>query len=313
MIVGEALFALQYVPGIETTAIFGRPQSVEKARELAGQYHIPSVFTDYGEMLEKADADFIYIGNINSVHYEFAREALLSGKNLIVEKPMCPTEAEVQALADLAHERGLYIFEALTFLHAPFFKELKEELLPEVGKVRMVQCNYSKYSSRYDRYLKGDVAPVFSPECAGGTLLDLNIYNLNFVIALFGEPESVNYTANLGFNGIDTSGCVVMKYPGFVAVCSAAKDSYSPCFDMVQGEEGWLKIDGSPDTLHRMELFSKGKSRTFGLVPGKHRMVDEFKAFARIYHEHDYAEMNRFLSHSILVARIAERALGCLH
>lgn len=309
MIVGEALQALRYVQEIEVTAIFSRPQSITKARQLANQYHIASIYTDYDKMLKHGDADFVYIANINSVHYEYGRKALLAGKHLIIEKPMCVTEAEAESLAALAHESHLYVFEALTFLHAPFFAQLKQELLPQIGRIRLIQCNYSKYSSRYDRYLKHDVAPVFSPECAGGTLLDLNIYNLNFVASLFGEPAYVRYFANKGYNGIDTSGTAILQYTDFIATCNAAKDSYSPCFDIIQGEKGWLRIDGSPDNLEKLEISVSGKSQVVSISPANHRMVDEFRAFEQIYRSNDYQQMNHFLSHSLLIARIAEKAL----
>ncbi len=309
MIVGEALQALQHIPEIETTAIFSRPKSIGKARQLASQYGIGNVYTDYDTMLKDTDADFVYIANINSVHYEYSRKALLAGKHLIIEKPMCTTEAEVKSLAALAHASHLFVFEALTFLHAPFFEKLKRELLPQVGRVRLIQCNYSKYSSRYDRYLRHDVAPVFDPECAGGTLLDLNIYNLNFVAGLFGAPSDVKYFANRGYNGIDISGAAILTYPGFIATCNAAKDSYSPCFDIIQGEKGWLRIDGSPDNLEKLELNANGESLTISLAPGNHRMEDEFRAFERMYRNGDYERMNHFLAHSILIAGIAEKAL----
>ena len=83
MIAGEALKALQYVPQIETVAIYARPQSQAKGEELARQYGIAKVFTDYDELLRE-DLDFVYIGNINSVHYEYGMKALAAGRNLIM-------------------------------------------------------------------------------------------------------------------------------------------------------------------------------------------------------------------------------------
>ena len=70
----------------------------------------------------------------------------------------------------------------------------------------MVQCNYSRISSRYRQYEQGIVLPAFDPACSGGCLYDINLYNLHFVTGLFGRPEEVDYYANLGFNGVDTSG-----------------------------------------------------------------------------------------------------------
>ena len=160
--------------------------------------------------------------------------------------------------------------------------------------------------------MRHDVAPVFDPACDGGTLLDLNIYNLNFVLALFGAPMTVHYTARLGFNGIDTSGTVVLSYPQMVASCTAAKDSFSPCFDMIQGEKGWLRINGSPDDLEKLELCVGDKMQEIRISPEGHRMVDEFKAFEQIYREKDYEKMLHFLRHSLLVADVAQQALDSI-
>ena len=69
---------------------------------------------------------------------------------------------------------------------------------------------------------------------------DLNVYNINIVIGLFGEPLTTAYYANRGHNGIDTSGTMVLSYPTLTATCTAAKDSSSPSFTIIQGEKGWI-------------------------------------------------------------------------
>ena len=102
-----ALPALQSVPEIEVTAIFARPHSKEKADALAVKYAIPQVYTDYDELLSSADVDFVYVGLTNSVHYEYAKKALMAGKHVIMEKPFASTVAEVEELRALALDRHL--------------------------------------------------------------------------------------------------------------------------------------------------------------------------------------------------------------
>jgi len=306
-IVPEALKAIQNVEGITATCIFARPQSMEKGKQLAETFHIGRIFTDYAQMLKEGDMDFVYIGNINSVHYDYSIKALETGKHLIIEKPMCTNSRDVENIHRLAIEKHAFVFEAVTFLHAPFFQKIGE-MLPRLGDIRLIQCNYSKYSTRYDHYLQHVVEPVFNPEYGGGTLMDLNIYNLNFVTALFGAPDGVHYAANKGFNGIDISGTVLLSYPSFIACCTAAKDSYSPCFIQIQGEKGWLRVNGSPDDFQSWEYAIGKEHETFSLLQEEHRMTDEFRHFLSIFSENDYQTMCHYLEVSGAVLREADEA-----
>jgi len=303
-----ALPALQSVNEIEVTAIFARPHSKKIAETLAARYSIPKVYTDYDELLAGADADFVYVGLVNSVHYEYAKRALLAGKNVIVEKPFASTAAQVKEICNLAVEKNLYVFEAVTLLHLPNFHAMKN-FLPQLGKICSVTANYSQYSSRYDKYLRGEVLPAFDPKLSGGALYDINIYNLNFIIGLFGAPLHAIYEPNVGFNGIDTSGVVLMKYPNFFATALGAKDSDSPGFITVQGEKGWLRAIGAPNELKAFEISLRGTNNTtrYELNQYPHRMVHEFKAFAKIFAEKNYDAMKAGLEISLAVMQTAEQ------
>ena len=71
---------------------------------------------------------------------------------------------------------------------------------------------------------------TFDPAFLGGTLRDINVYNIHYTAALFGAPKDARYFPNTGFNSVDTSGTLVQEYDGFSAVCTGAKDSDSPGF-----------------------------------------------------------------------------------
>lgn len=307
MIAGEALKALRSVPEVEVRTIWARPASRHKAEALAEEFGVGSVSTDLDALLSDGNIDFVYVGLVNNVHYEFSRRALLRGKNVILEKPSCPSAAQIEALARLACERGLYLFEAVTFLHAPFFADLKSRL-PELAPLRLAVGNYSKYSSRYDRYLKGDVAPAFDPACNGGALLDLNIYNINFFVSLLGRPEKVSYVPRRGFNGVDTSGTACLLYPEMSALCIAAKDSGGPSSIIIEGERGWLRIEGTPDNFKYWEICTAGKTERYSLERTEHRMTDEFRHFNQIFSQKQYDVMKSYLRLSVQVARVAEAA-----
>lgn len=289
---------------IEISSIFAHSNK-NKADEIARQYGIPNVYVNYERLLKHDNADFIYIGLVNSAHYEYAKEALLARRNVILEKPFTSAYQEAVELATIARERGLWLFEAVTTLHLPNYNHTKD-LLKQVGPVRIVRCNYSQYSSRYDRYLKGDVAPAFNPQLGGGALNDLNIYNINAVVGLFGKPVSTQYFANRGFNGVDTSGILIMQYLGFIAECAAAKDSGSPSSFVVQGEQGTIIVPSAPNEMSRVVLSKNNGNVVYQDNKYTSRLVHEFKDFEQIWESNDYDAMNHYLDISLTVMQVVE-------
>ena len=308
MIAREALIALQQVEGVEVVTICARPQSREKARALAQEFRVPQVATDYAAMLTAHGADFVYLGIVNSVHFDYARQAIAAGWHVIVEKPFTSTLAEAEELIARARAAGCYLFEAVTPLFLPNYQGILE-VLPQLGLIRLVRAIFSQYSSRYDRYLARDVAPAFDPRCSGGALYDLNVYNLELIVSFFGRPKSASYTANIGFNGIDTSGILTLRYDGFAATAAAAKDSDSPSFFMIQGESGWIRADGTPNELASFTVGLRGRGeKSYALNCHKHRMVPEFEAMRDIFARKDYLSVEEGLQTTRTVMAVMEKA-----
>lgn len=322
-IIADALHAVTPLGQVERTAVFARPHSRSKAEALAAQYKIPEVYTDYQELLAKTAADTVYIGLINSAHYTYAKEALEAGKHVILEKPFTGFAAEAQELVELAEAKGLFVLEAITVLHNAVFAEMKRNIA-KLGPIKMVLANYSQYSSRYDNYLAGQVEHAFSREYYGGALYDINIYNVHYCVALFGKPEAVKYYPNLGPNGIDTSGTLVLSYPGFSAICTGAKDSDSPGYVSVQGEQGWMKISSKPNIASQLTtIYTDSNNKelvrdaagamvravceeNFQAPEVFHRMTQEFADFARIIDTKDHAAAKALAEESLQVIQVLE-------
>ena len=316
-IVHEALPVIATTEGIAVRSILAREHSLNKAEALAGRFGIPVVMTDYDAVLADAQVDTVYVALINSVHFDYALRALQAGKHVILEKPACLRYSELLTLATEARRRGLMLFEAVTLLHLPAFHIVRDELLPLLGTVRHVECNYSQRSSRYDAYLRGEVLPAFDPSAGGGALMDINIYNLHFVMALFGAPQEVCYYCRRGFNGVDLSGTVVMRKEGgregaeSVFLCTGAKDTDAPSFGLVQGDRGWLRIEGPVSTMASITLCLRGEApRAIDIPEVSHRLAPEFAAFADILHRGDFDTMNRLLDHSLSVMQTLERIIS---
>lgn len=318
-IVEEALFAIHDMDGINLNAIFARPHSLQKGENLAKKYAIKTVYTDYDQLLDESQVDTVYIGLINNVHYEYAKKALQKNKHVILEKPFTVSYEQAYDLVEFAREKNLFILEAITILHSNIFDEMRKNL-SKLGPIKAVLCNYSQYSSRYDNYLNKIVDPVFDPDLNGGALLDINIYNIHYCVGLFGKPKSSTYYANRGFNGIDTSGTLILEYDGFTAVCTGAKDSDSPCFVSIQGEKGYMYISGKPNIPQKLTIVSVDNDgslqkdaagalqRATNTIEidspiSQHRMVDEFKDFVDIIDNNKVDDAMKYMNETLEVMK----------
>ena len=277
------MFCREFADRIEVTGILAREHSIEHAVDLCEKYAQKAfVFTDFDRMLAEAEADYVYIANANHVHHAYAKQAILAGKNVIVEKPIAVSRVQTEELFDLALQKCVYCMPAFSLLYMPLYSKIVEQL-PRLGVIRMVNCNFAQYSSRYDRYLKGVITPAFDPECHGGALMDLNVYNLCFTIGLFGPPRTCHYMKNVGYNGIDTSGTLMLHYPDFAASLSAAKDSNGTSFACIQGEKGYIEVKGSVSILSEFTLHLNGEEPvTFKAEEGPHRLSYEFDQFTKL-------------------------------
>ena len=300
-IVQEFLPWLAQSPVVEVAALCSTQRSAAQAKALCEQYGVPLHTTDYEELLKAVDT--VYVALPNLLHTAYTRAALEAGRNVIVEKPLAPCAAEAVQLADLARKKGLFLFEAVTTLYMENYHKLRQ-LLPRVGPVKLVQCNFSQYSSRYDAFCAGQVAPVFDPNQAGGALMDLAVYNISYLVGLFGEPQQVHYTANVE-RGVDTSGILTMDYRSFKAVSIAAKDCAAPPRYVIQGTRGYLLQKSTanfcgPLTLH----LNDGKEEHFSLNGKRPRCAAEFEAFARAIDAGDQEMCSGMLDTSLAVSRV---------
>lgn len=310
MIVGWLFRDIKVLPEIRVTALCVREKSLEKGEQLARDNSVGAVYTDYAEFLAEGDFDTVYIGIANHMHFSYAEQALEAGKHVICEKPFTVHAGELAVLSRLAREKKLFLWEAFKIPYSPLFKAVREHL-GDVGDIKIAQCNFSRISSRYDQYSAGNILPAFDPECAGGSLYDINVYNLHFVTGLFGKPEKVHFFANRGFNGVDTSGTAILEYGSFHAVCTAAKDSTSPSYGVVQGTKGYLRVEGPVSSGPYAEFVANdGTVTRLAEDPSGGALTDEIREFARQYESGDFAACYEMLDHSEMMMEVLEEASG---
>ena len=144
--------------------------------------------------------------------------------------------------------------------------------------------------------------------------MDINVYNLHFTLALMGSPTTAHYVCRRGPNGVDLSGTAILEYTHeesdgkVIALCTGSKESDAPSFGLIQGERGWLRVEGSVSTMAAITLCLRGEApREIALEPVSHRLEPEFRAFADILARRDFATAGRLLAHSISVLEVVDR------
>lgn len=307
-IVEDFLSMVHDIPAISLNALLSSERSLAKNQAMADDHGIKQVFTDLDALLA-SDIDTVYVALPNHLHYAYAKKALEANKHVICEKPFTLNLQELEELEAIALENDLVLVEAITNQHFKNFAALKADL-PKLGDIKIVEANYSQYSSRYDAFMAGDILPAFDPKKAGGALMDINIYNVHLLVGLFGAPKEVRYYANID-RGVDTSGMLMMVYDHFKAVCIGSKDTDAPIKSTVQGRNGALIIEGPTNALASYDLALRGENiETTDKRAHTHRMYEEFVEFEDIIQQHDMDRVKANLAHSKAVMAVIDQALA---
>jgi len=304
MIVKDFLSFTHELPEIKLEAIVAR--NIENLKNLQSIYNIKEIFTDLDECLSNPSIDTIYVAVPNNLHYSVAKKALEAGKNVICEKPFTLNYSEAVDLFQIAESKNLILIEAITNQYLPNYLEIKENL-SKMGNIRLVECNYSQLSSRYEAFKKGIIAPVFDKKQGGGVLGDLNIYNIHFVVGLFGAPKNSEYYPNI-VREVDTSGILILEYDEFKVVCIAAKDTYNNSYANIQGDKGLIKVIGTLNEVPNYTIKNNEVEMKVNKNIHKHRMYSEFKKFIDVIDNKDFDFMQKQKEHSLAVMEIFDKS-----
>ena len=305
MIVND-LFGCIHECDMELIAICATARNVDNLKKIVSEHGFKRYYTDYDEMLEDEEIDTVYVAVPNYLHYRYGVKALNAGKNVIMEKPFCSNSRQTEKLFALAKEKDLILIEAITTLYLPTYEQLREQL-GNIGDLKIATINFTQYSSKYDAFKNGIIKPAFDVHMSGGTLMDLNIYNIHFIVGLFGEPEEVGYIANME-RDVDTSGILTLSYPTFKAVLIAAKDCAAPYISALQGDKGCITINGPVNFLTDFDFRENKKDAVHFSREDTHRMKYEFDRFIEVINTHDTNFADKMEQESLKVMRVIDRA-----
>ena len=224
----------------ELVAVCSRTQ--EKADEFAAKHNIPHTFTSLEEMAKSPLIDAVYIATPNYVHAEQSILCMSHGKHVLCEKPFASNAGEVKQMIEAAKKYGVLLMEAMIATLNPNFAIVKNHL-KDLGTIRRYFASYCQYSSRYDKFKEGIVLNAFKPELSNGAVMDIGVYTLYPLVALFGRPQKVEAQGIKLHTGVDGQGAINLLYEGMNATVLYSKIANSALPSEIEGEEGNLMMD----------------------------------------------------------------------
>jgi len=218
-------------------------RNIEKAKEFAKKYNAQKAYGDYDEMLRDKEIDVVYISTPHCNHYEYIMKSLNNNKNVFCEKAITVNGKQLAEIVEFAKEKNLIVAEAMTIYHMPLYKKLRK-LVDEgkLGKIKMIQVNFGSLKE-YDVTNR-----FFSPDLAGGALLDIGTYALSFTrYFLSSQPDEILTTVKKFETGVDEqSGIILKNIDDEMAVVSLTMRAKQPKRGIVCGELGYITVENFP-------------------------------------------------------------------
>jgi predicted dehydrogenase len=178
------------------------------------------------EALSDSKISMIVVGTPNETHYDLAKQSLLAGKHVVIDKPFAATSAQAKELIELAREKKLVL--------APFHNRRWDGDFLSVRKVldsgelgRIVT-----FESHFDRFrpLPREATWKEAANDANGMLFDLGPHLVDQALALFGVPEAITASVRRDRDTTDIEDAfdITLHYPRLQAICRATMLAAEP-------------------------------------------------------------------------------------
>lgn len=230
-------------------------RSMEKALEFASLHHVTKPFGSYEEMLADKELELVYVATPHPFHFEQAKMCIDAGKPVLLEKPFCVNAKEAEELLAYAKEKNVFITEAMWIRYMPMYENIQKMLdSGMIGEVRMITANLAYPMLHKERLLK--------PELAGGALLDVGIYPLNFADMLSrSEVKDIHAVAVMTTDGVDAHDSITIRYEdASMAVLNTSMQSVSDRKGIIQGTQGVMIIENI-NNFESISVYDKNYKR----------------------------------------------------
>ncbi len=254
-------WATSFLPTVPDVTVVGHVDTNPKAFAAitASSAGSPAAcFTTLAEAIAATDPDAVLVTTDVSAHYPVVREALLAGKNVLVEKPFALTMEQARSLVATADDAGLTLMVSQNYRFFPAVRAAQRLVADgELGRLLAIDVDFRR---------RGGAPPMVTPDPARRRdsqplLRDMSIHHFDLMRAIIGrDATSVNFRTWLPdkpyFAGpmtaaglIDFAGGVVVSYRGtFASVHEQTAWSGKWRMEFDRGEVRWT-CRGEPDTV----------------------------------------------------------------
>ena len=237
IIARKMAYTLNEMEGVRLYAVASR--TAEKAEAFANEFGAEKAYGSYEEMAKDSGIDLVYVATPHSLHAENALLCLEHGRNVLVEKPFAVNARQAEEVFAKAREKGLFAGEAMWARFKPIQKTLQKLIKEDriIGEVTCVTANTGGQLTHVPRLVE--------PELAGGALLDVGIYPLNFASMMIdSEIERIDSHAVLTDKGVDAQNGFVITYKdGKMAILGSSMVSEMNSLGVVYGTDGRIEAD----------------------------------------------------------------------
>jgi len=221
--------------GHEVIAVVGR--DAPKVAAFADDHDIGASSCDLGDLVGEVDA--VYVATPHSSHSDVAINLLRDGLPVLCEKPMAVNSQQVQKMIEAAQLSGTFLMEAMWTRHLPVYSACRRWINEgAIGEVQMVEASFG-FNTPYD-----PASRLWSPDLAGGSLLDIGIYPLTLAEWVFqAQPVTFEAQAELSPDGVDAALYLSASYStGQSAKLASAINSDLALDGRIVGSEGRIDI-----------------------------------------------------------------------
>lgn len=195
-------------------------------------------YGSYEAMMDDPAVELVYIATPHPMHRENALMCIRHGKPVLCEKPFTVNAREAEEVLCLAREKGVFITEAIWTRYMPLSQTIGEIVASGViGAPVMISANLGYPIAHKERSRE--------PALAGGALLDLGIYPINFASMVFGgDVEEIASSCVKMPTGVDAQNSITITFGGGrMAVLHSSMWAKTDRRGIISGERGHIVVE----------------------------------------------------------------------